>query len=479
MPANNSAKPNTPFNFSLKAFAERSFLLISSSILRLSVQLIIIFIYSRQLSVIDYGIYQSVWLYVNVISIISLFGLPSLILSTSLLQITLWIKQRLKLFTAIALFVNLLPVVYVLYSTTTYNYTIKLLMIALVAVQNLSVITETIAIKNKKEKIVLASNLIFSAGFLIGHLYIIYTGYLLSQVLTCILVMLIVKILVLLFFGKNKITKIIETSETVILKEWLYLGINDVLGVLFKWLDKWVILFFVSISQFALYFNGSYEIPIFGLMLSAVGNIMLVDLSGKKEISVIKVKQIFNHSTLMLASIVFPAFCFLLFYNFEFFTFIFSNKYVEAIPIFIICLFVLPLRITNFTAVLQSYKRSDLIVKGAAIDLLTAIILMIILYPVLELKGLALAFVLSTYVQAAYYLWHTGKLINKPVSYFFPFKKLLLIMLVSITTIACGYLLLRIFIYPYNFIGGIITCSILILYLLWYNYRKGLRAAAE
>ena len=203
MPANNSAKPNTPFNFSLKAFAERSFLLISSSILRLSVQLIIIFIYSRQLSVIDYGIYQSVWLYVNVISIISLFGLPSLILSTSLLQITLWIKQRLKLFTAIALFVNLLPVVYVLYSTTTYNYTIKLLMIALVAVQNLSVIIETIAIKNRKEKIVLASNLIFSAGFLIGHLYIIYTGYLLSQVLTCILVMLIVKILVLLFFGIN------------------------------------------------------------------------------------------------------------------------------------------------------------------------------------------------------------------------------------------------------------------------------------
>ena len=251
------------------------------------------------------------------------------------------------------------------------------------------------------------------------------------------------------------------------------------MGVLFKWLDKWVILFFVSISQFALYFNGSYEIPIFGLMLSAVGNIMLVDLSGKKEISVIKVKQIFNHSTLLLASIVFPAFCFLLFYNFEFFTFIFSNKYVEAIPIFIICLFVLPLRITNFTAVLQSYKRSELIVKGAAIDLLTAIVLMIILFPVLELKGIALAFVLSTYVQAAYYLWHTGKLINKPVSYFFPFKKLLLLMLVSITTIACGYLLLRIFIYPYNFIGGIITCSFLILYLLWYNYRKGLRAAAE
>ncbi len=447
--------------------------------MRLAVQLVIIFVYARQLSVSDYGIYQSVWLYVNVISVISLFGLPALLLSTSLSQITYWVKLHLKLFITITLFVNLVPLLYVLFAITSYSYSIKLLVVTIIILQNLAVITETIAIKNQKEKLVLISNLIFSAGFLIAHLYILYNHYFLWLLLFCIAIMLVLKIIVLIFFGKNKIIIKPETNENEISNQWFYLGINDILGVAFKWVDKWVILFFVSVSQFAIYFNGSYEIPIFGLMLSAMGNIMLVDLADKKDKSANNVKQIFNRSTLLLASIVFPAFCLLLFYNYNFFTLIFSNKYEEAIPIFIICLFVLPLRITNFTAVLQSYKRADLIVKGAAIDLLLAIIFMIILYPVLELKGLALAFVLSTYVQAAYYLWHTGKIINKPVHYFIPFKKLFIVMLLSLSTVGCSYLLLLNCRYPFNFIGGIIACGLLIIALLWYNYSKGLGAADE
>ncbi len=472
MPVNNIVTQNNLTDLSLTKFAKRSFLLVGSSVMRLAVQLIIIFLFSRKLSLTEYGLYQSVWLYINVVSIIALFGLPSLILSSSLSSIKEWIKQNKKLFTILFLLLNFTPLLYILFAVTEYNFTTKLLVIILSIVQNISILTETIAIKKKKEKVVFTCNFIFSLGYLLCHLIILYTNYSLSLILAGIIVMFALKTLFLWFFG-NPLTLVNSfRDDKSIGKQWFYLGIYDVLSVIFKWLDKWVILFYISVAQFAIYFNGSYEIPVFSLMLSAVGNIMLVDLSEQNSDNAPKVKMLFKNSSLLLAAIVFPSFCFLFFYSSDFFTLIFSTKYIEAIPIFIISIFVLPLRITNFTAVLQTYSRSDLIVKGAVLDLLIAISLMLILYPLLQLKGVALAFVLSTYVQAGYYLWQTGKLINKKISYFFPFKKLFFILLISATFTSVCYYLFNFLSSPLTIILGIVVCTILIFTFFFYNYKQ-------
>jgi O-antigen/teichoic acid export membrane protein len=470
MPANNSVKQNTATDLSIATFAKRSSLLISSSVIRLAVQLSILFLFSRNLSLADYGLYQSVWLYLNVLSMVALFGLPSLILSSSLLNIRQWIKQNSKLFICIALLVNFIPIFYVLFATTAYTFTTKLLIIVLSLIQNICILAETIAIKNKKEKLVLASNLIFAVGYFISHLIILYSNYSLQLILVTIIILFLIKTILLgLMSIKQESNK--PAVAAALGKQWFYLGLYDVISVVFKWLDKWVILFFISITQFAIYFNGSYEIPIFGLMLSAVGNIMLVDLSASNNNAAVKIKTLFENSSLLLAAIVFPSFCFLFFYSHDFFTLLFSSKYADAIPVFLISIFVLPLRITNFTAALQVYHRNDLIVKGAVLDLCIAIVLMLVLYPLLQMRGLALAFVVSTYVQAAYYLWHTAKLINKKISYFFPFKKLFFLLLFSAVISGICYYLLSYFFYPINMIGGITVCTILILLLLIYQYK--------
>jgi O-antigen/teichoic acid export membrane protein len=456
-------------------FAHKSFLLISSSVLRLIAQLVVLYLYAKQLSYIDYGLYQSVWLYINVISVIATFGLSSLLLSTPINSIQTWIQQNKKLFTLFAIAVNTIPIIYLLLTANDFSNTIKLLLIILSFVQNISIIAETVAIKYEKEKWVLASNIIFSIGYLSIHLLALYTNYSLPFLLIGINILFTVKAIVLFAVSSLQMQQQSIMPSSILLsgKQWFYLGINDVLGVVFKWLDKWVILFFVSVTQFAIYFNGSYEIPIFGLMLSAVGNIMLVELSkGDKENTALKIKSLFQHSTLLLSAIVFPSFCFLLFYNTPFFTLLFGVKYADAIPIFIISIFVLPIRITNYTAVLQTYGRSNLIVKGAIVDVLVAIVLMAVLYPTLKMKGLALAFVLSTYIQAGYYLWHTSKLINKKISYFFPFKKLLIVMGVSASITALGYYATSNLSYPINLITGIVICMATTLLLLLYFYKK-------
>jgi len=473
MPANNSVKQNIPTDIAIPKFAKRSFLLISSSIIRLSAQLIIIFLFSRQLPLAAYGLYQSVWLYVNVMSVIALFGLPSLILSASVSSVRQWISENKIIFTTFFLLLNIAPLAYVLFAATEYSLTIKLLVIAITVIQNIAIVTETIAIKNKKEKLVLISNLIFSTGFLACHLFILYSGYSLQWILISITLLFLLKSL-LLFWGVRT-EQLLPAAQAVAAKQWFYLGLTDITGVIFKWLDKWLILAFISVTQFAMYFNGSYEIPIFGLMLSAVSNIMLVDMASTNKQELNTIKSLFEHSSLLLASVVFPSFCFLFFYSNEFFTFIFSEKYAAAIPVFVVSIFVLPVRITNYTAVLQVNNRNDLIIKGALIDLLLAIVFMAILYPLLHLPGLAMAFVLSTYVQAGYYLWHTAKLLNKKISYFFPFKRLLFLLLLSATITSVFYYIGTVFTNEQNLLMGIIACAALIVVLLWYRLKKDKR----
>jgi O-antigen/teichoic acid export membrane protein len=472
MPANNLVEQNTANDLPVVQFAKRSFLLISSSIARLAVQLVIIFLYSRHLAVADYGLYQSVWLYINIISIVSLFGLPALLLSISVADISAWIRKNKKRFLLYATALNFIPLVYILFAANEYGYTTKMLLVVLAVVQNIAILLETLLVKNKKEGLVFASNLIFFAGYLTCHLLVLYNSYSLDKLLCCISVLFIVKLLFLVPFCRRYIFDQSAGNIIPVGKQWFYLGINDVLAVLFKWLDKWIILLFISVTQFALYFNGSYEIPVFGLMLSAVGNIMLVDLSGQNSISGKKIKSLFENSSLLLAGIVFPSFCFLLFYNREIFTLLFSIKYIEALPVFVISIFVLPLRITNFTAVLQVYHRNDLIVKGAVLDLLIAIILMVVLYPLFQLRGFAAAFVISTYIQTAYYLWHTGKLINEKITDFFPFKKLLLILIPSVVITGAGFYCSGILKFSLPIASGIIVCAALISIFLAGQYKR-------
>lgn len=474
MPVNNSVKLNIINDLAGGKFAKRSFLLITSQGIRMIAQIAIIYLYARHLSLKEYGLYQSVWLYVNIISILSLFGLPSLILSSSKKNIYDSVKDNIKYFFIVGSLVNFLPLLFILLAVHEFTIGDKLLIAILVLSQNISIVAEAITIKKEQETLLLISNIIFTIGYFACHILILYTGYSLELLIAVLILIFTLKTTILAFFGKQDIPEYtgITTSSTG--RQWLYLGIIDSLSVFVKWMDKWLILFFlsVSLSQFAIYFNGSYEIPVFGLMVSAVGNIMLIELSKHGNTKAELNKILFTNSSVSLASVVFPAFAFLLFYHTYFFIFLFSTKYIASIPIFFISIFVLPVRITNYTAALQVYNQNNLVIKGALLDIIIASILMTGLYPLLGTRGLVLAFVISTYIQAWYYLWQTSKLIKQPIIYFFPIKKLLLLLLISISILGTTFLLVTIFPYPFNMIAGIAVCALLITILVYISLKR-------
>ncbi|MEO5967066.1 MAG: polysaccharide biosynthesis C-terminal domain-containing protein, partial [Ferruginibacter sp.] len=262
----------------------------------------------------------------------------------------------------------------------------------------------------------------------------------------------------------------------IIGKQWLYLGAFDVINVLFKWLDKWVILFLLSLSQFAIYFNGAYEIPVFALMLSAVGNIMLVQMSRNSENNNLKIKEIFHQSSLFLAPIVFSSFFFLFFYYKPFFLLLFTEKYIESLPVFFIAIFIIPVRITNYTAALQVLHKSNLIVRGAILDFAFAVLLMTILFPIFKLQGVILSFVISTWVQAIYYLYQTSKILKISFSSTLPFKRLGKILIFALIYSLLGFVMSENFNDTWKLLIGVtITLAFMVYHI--FSFLKNLKVS--
>jgi O-antigen/teichoic acid export membrane protein len=202
---------------------------------------------------------------------------------------------------------------------------------------------------------------------------------------------------------------------------WAHTAFNDVVQVLFRWVDKLALNFLLPAALFALYFNGTLDVPFLPLLLGAAGSGLLLHFGAPGLTDAGRVATLRAAATL-LGRLVFPLFGFLLFFRRELFGVVFAHRYDAAVPLFVVSSLVVPLRAYNFTALLQHKGQGQRISRGAVLDLALALALMYPLYRLLGLVGVALAFVLSTYAQAGYYLGHTARLLRVPWASLVPWR---------------------------------------------------------
>ena len=202
---------------------------------------------------------------------------------------------------------------------------------------------------------------------------------------------------------------------------WGHTAFNEVVQVLFRWVDKLVLSFLLPAALFALYFNGTLDVPFLPLLLGAAGSSLLLHFGASHRTDADRVAALRAAGTL-LGRLVGPLFFFLVFFRRELFGVVFAHRYDAAVPLFLVASLVVPLRAYNFTALLQHQGRGRTLSTGAVLDLALALALMYPLYRLLGLAGVALAFVLSTYGQAAFYLGHTARLLARPWPQLLPWR---------------------------------------------------------
>lgn len=202
---------------------------------------------------------------------------------------------------------------------------------------------------------------------------------------------------------------------------WFHTALNEVVQVLFRWVDKLALNFLLPAALFALYFNGTLDIPFLPLLLGAAGSTLLLHFGEPRRTDAERL-GLLRAAGGLLGRLVFPLFFFLLFFRHELFGVVFAHRYDAAVPLFVVSSLVVPLRAYNFTALLQHKGQGRIITTGALLDLALALGLMYPFYRWLGLAGVALAFVSSTYCQAGYYLGHTARLLGRPWASLLPWR---------------------------------------------------------
>lgn len=414
------------FSASLRIFLIRFFPSLAATI--------VMILFSRKLSGEIYGTYQLYLTQALLLSAIGSAGIQALLITypssfvahlvrsvtprqylifglwTLLLSIVFSLLQPVAAFSSVAAFIFLFA--YILHT-----------------------VAEAILTAYRRFNLLTGINLLYTVVFLWLHSLLLLDILTLSRLLLYLAFLSVIKAAVCIRMVRQyPAQKALEATTTPasVKKLWLHLGLNDVLQLVFKWVDKFVLGFFLSRELFAIYYNGSVDIPFLPLLLGAAANAVLIQMAMHREgATTPQTIQLIHHASRLLSSFVFPLFSLLVLYRYELFTVVFTHKYEAAVPVFLIATLILPLRAYSFTAILQHRHQGKTILAGSAGDLLLACMLMYPLYLILGLPGVALAFVLSTYAQAWFYLRATARVLQTNMLQLVPWKSWLIKALIS------------------------------------------------
>ncbi len=399
--------------------------------------LIVVILFSRNISETEYGNYQNFWVQLFLFSALATMGLPALLLTynppfVKKILSGLNIKEYFLILTWIIL-ISLGFVVARAYSSDVpwhIPFCFFLLYI-------FNALTESLLVVFRKFIFLLWVNIFYAGVFIWLHYGVLYNIYDITTLFVLLLLPGILKLLVTVIYINHSLKKIpIATEQEYSSKDirslWLHVGIYDVLQRIFSWVDKFAISLLFSAGISAIYFNGTFDVPFLPLLLGAISSAALLQMAtfsqkGDARSSIL----IANQTARMLSAIVFPLFFFLFLFREELFTVLLTDKYAESVPIFAVTVLIVPLRAYNFTSILQNRHKGRIINTGAVLDLLIALVLMYPLYQTAGLIGIAGSFVASSYIQGAYYLYHTGKVLQTPVSQLVPVKNWLVKLAIS------------------------------------------------
>lgn len=213
------------------------------------------------------------------------------------------------------------------------------------------------------------------------------------------------------FFVSNKLT----SKQTPIFSKLLFiqqisyiipLGLNSVIDVLSKELDRTLVSLLFKVEELANYHYGAMEIPLIGILISSITAVLIPELSkfreGKKWEDF---AGLFRNATIKTAIIIFPLFGLLMILAPQVFSVLFTDAYLPGVPIFRIYLFMLPIRIVSFQAILFALGKTKTVMFGAILDLLANFTLSVILVGYFGQNGIAMGLVIATICQALFYLY--------------------------------------------------------------------------
>ncbi len=403
-------------------FYKRVFLVFGLKLFPALASLVVLILFSRHLATEVYGHYQNFWVQVYLLSAFSALGLGSLVYSYTVAELRRFFSQLpWQTWLVAAGLVAGLALCFGWLQRPSLGMAMPM---GFFLVYSMGIWGEILLSALRRFVQVSLLNFIYALLFLAVHLYWLRQGQqldVLFEYLFLLQGLRLFGLVVCVIPGLSRVPLGGLEPPGEKIRLWAYLGVYELSGVLFRWLDKFLISIFLLQHQAAIYFNGAQGVPFLPLLLGAVAGASLMEMAnhrGQREAIVETSKK----ASRLLACLVFPVFGFLVFYTPDLLVLILSEKYRQSIPIFYVGLAVMPLRAYSFTSILQHAQRGRIINLGSLGDLLLALLLAYPLYQSFGLPGVAAAFVISTYWQCGYYLWHAAQWARQPPAALIPWR---------------------------------------------------------
>ncbi len=288
---------------------------------------------------------------------------------------------------------------------------------------------EPILIVYGKHKILAASLLLFSAL----HLSAALAGWFLGQSLWWIFVGLSCSVGLRVAWSYLLLFKLLGPGSVNLCRQRLAVqlkyvwpvGIRDGLGILSQFADKLIFASFFTSAQFALYFNGAWELPLVGIVVHSLLAILLPELRvACRRGDMDQVATLMHFAARRVALLLFPATALGFLLAPQLTSFLFGEAYRASGDVFRVFILLLPLRVSIAGSVLLAANRARTVLLGSCADLVLAVVLGLALIPSLGTLGPAVALVASTFCQVCYYTWKVVEAMQRPLPEIMPWRVL-------------------------------------------------------
>ena len=228
----------------------------------------------------------------------------------------------------------------------------------------------------------------------------------LGMVYGIILTAIIKFLIVIIYIYKNYLSKI-ETKESYYQEQLAYgipVGLIAMIYVININIDKYMVGLFFSSSVFAVYYLGSLFAPIFGWITQSASQVITPRMSkAHKEGNLSEIKELYRSSISKLALFFIPSTIFLIFMAEPLIVLLFTETYIDSVPIFMIYLILLPTYSVNLSWILMASGQTKFLLKLALSMSIINIILSYWLLMTLEgdnrLLGIPFSTVLVTWLS--------------------------------------------------------------------------------
>ena len=298
---------------------------------------------------------------------------------------------------------------YLVDNTYSFSTIVKVVFIIFFSINNLP-LDQFFIVKNFKKSLLIFSILNGLSRVIILLIFLVYLDNDVNSLINFLLTFESLKYLLFTFYflikEKNNLSFIkIYSDFKVILKYTLPLHISNLLGTIGRSLDRNILLYIATSTQFAFYSIAMFRIPYIDIVKGSIGHVLINDLSSNKITEKNK-NVLWNLAAIKLSSIVYPSIIFFFINAETILQILFTEKYISAsylYRILILSFLFAPL----FTGqVLQAFNLKKELFKSELLTLFLSIILNSILIYKFNVMGACIAYTIVTLSNSLFQFYY-------------------------------------------------------------------------